>query len=88
MVGLVGHRREPALVEVGRERVVAGAGETVGDPANLVVETPPFLDHDDAGPALAGGREIALGLAAIGPGKFDHRAHVTLPCRSTPVQRA
>ena len=75
VVGLIGHGGEAALVEVGRKRVVAGPGKTVGDAANLVVEAPPFLDHDDTRPALPGGREIALGLAAVGPGEFDHRAH-------------
>jgi hypothetical protein len=53
--------------------------EAVGDPANLVVEPPPFLDDDDTRPAAAGTRQIALGFAAIGSRKFDHRAHVCLP---------
>src|SRR5205085_12094668 len=79
VVRLVRDRREATLVEIGGKGVVAGARKPVGDAADLVVETPPFLDHDDARPALPGGREIALGLAAVGAGKLDHRAHAVSP---------
>jgi len=54
VVGLVRLLGHAALVEVGRQRVVALAREPVGDAADLVVETPPFLDHDDPRLALPG----------------------------------
>jgi len=75
MIGLIGLCRQPALVEIGRQCVVAGTGETVGDPANLVVETPPLLNDDDPGPVMARHRQIALGRRAIRPGKVGHDTH-------------
>jgi len=75
VVGLVGLARQPALVKIGRQRVVAGAREAVGDPANLVVETPPLLNDDDPGPVVAGHRQVALACHAIRPGKVGHDTH-------------
>ena len=60
VVGLVRLLRHAALVEVGRQRVVARAREAIGDAADLVVQPPPFLDHDDARLALAGFGQVAL----------------------------
>src|SRR4029077_11202403 len=66
---------EAALIQIGSQRIVAGAGKAVGHPADLVVETPPLLDHDDPRPSLPGCRQIAFGLAPVGTSKLDHRAH-------------
>src|SRR6266851_5638031 len=52
MVGLVGLGRQAAFVKIGGQRIVAGASEPVGHPANLVVEAPPLLDHDHARQSL------------------------------------
>src|SRR5947208_437107 len=79
VVGLIRDRREATLVEIGGKGVVAGARKPVGDAADLIVETPPFLDHDDARPALPGRREITPGPAAIGTRELDHTAHVWSP---------
>src|SRR5712691_490817 len=79
MVGLIGCADDPPLVEIGGERVVAGAGKAVGDAANLVVQAPPFLDDHDAGPVIPGARHIAFGLATVGTRKFDHVAHGSSP---------
>ena len=43
-------RRERAVVQVGREGDEAGRTQAVGDPLDVVVETPPLLDHDDTRP--------------------------------------
>ena len=79
MVGLVWSADDPALVEIRGERVVPGAGKTIGDPADLVVQSPPFLDDHDAGPVIPGVREITLGAASVGPHKIDHDAHGSSP---------
>jgi hypothetical protein len=81
MVGLVRLGGKTALVEIRGERVVAGAGKAVGNPADLVVEPPPFLDHHDAGATLPSGREIALGLAAVRSCEIHHRAHFRPPAK-------
>jgi len=78
MVGFVGFGRQAALVEIGGQRVVAGAREAVGDTADLVVEAPPLLNHHDPRPALPRRRQIGLGLAPIGALKIDHRTHRTV----------
>jgi hypothetical protein len=52
VAGLVRLLRDAALVEVGRQCVEPGAGEAVGDAADLVVEPPPFLDHHHTRTAL------------------------------------
>jgi hypothetical protein len=54
VAGLVRLLRDAALEQVGRQGVEAGAGEAVGDAADLVVEPPPFLDHHHAGTTLPG----------------------------------
>ena len=54
VVGFVRFRGDPAFVKVWRDGVVAGARKAVGDAADLVVQPPPFLNHDHAGPAVAG----------------------------------
>ena len=38
-------------MEIGHQRVVAGAGKVVGDPADLVVENSPLLNDNDPRPA-------------------------------------
>jgi len=54
MIGLVGPPWSGGLgKEIGRQRVVAATGKVVGHFADLIVEAPSFLDHDQAGIALA-----------------------------------
>jgi len=67
----------------GAEVVLATrAGEAVGNPADLIVETPPLLDNYDTGAALPRHREIAFGPAPVRARKVDHRTHITvLPIR-------
>jgi hypothetical protein len=60
VIGFVGLGGYPAFVKIRRQRIVASAGKPVGDPADLVVETPPLLDHDDARAALPRRRQIAF----------------------------
>src|SRR5204863_8156891 len=84
--GLVVHGAERALVKILRWRVVSGTCKPVGDAADLVVESPSFLDHDDAWAALSRGREIALGLAPVGTRKLDH-AHGRSPLLALDIER-
>jgi len=56
---LVGLGGDLAVVEVGRQRGEACGGDAARDVLDVVVETPPLLDHDDAGE----------GTVALGPGQ-------------------
>ncbi len=48
MFGFGGLYRRLAAVQVGNQCGVAGGGKAVGNTADLVVQPPPFLDHDQA----------------------------------------
>jgi hypothetical protein len=77
VLGFGGINRDFALVKVGYERAVTESGETVGHAFDLIVQAPPFLDHDDAWSCvIAGGpREVTVAIRAIGPFKSDHLSH-------------
>jgi hypothetical protein len=66
--------RALAAVEVGHERQITRLREAVGHAANLVVQAPPFLDHDDGGRAfgLLRAGEITLKRLAVRAGKGNH----------------
>ena len=72
VVGLVGHGRHPAVVEVGRGRREPGRREALGHALDLVVQAPPFLDHDDAGARAVHLGQIARRRAAVRAGEGDH----------------
>ena len=86
VAGLVRVAGHAALVEIGRQRVEAGRGEAVGDAADLVVQSPPFLDHHDSGPAGARLGIVAARGAAVRPLERDRLAH--LRPSPSPARRA
>ena len=69
-------RHHLALVEIGRQRVEAGAREAVAHALDLVLQAPPFLDHHDAG-RVAARRvgEIAGRVLAVRTLEGDDGAH-------------
>ena len=54
VAGFIGILRHSAFVQVRRQCVVACRRKAVGDTLDLGVETPPLLNHNDAGFVLAG----------------------------------
>src|SRR3984893_10844949 len=74
MVRLFLFNRRFSAVEIGDQREITGLCEPVGYAANLVVQTPPLLNHDDGGCTLEVLRlgEISLDVLAVRAAKGDH----------------
>src|SRR5579883_2905834 len=71
---VIGH--DGALVEIGRQRIEARAGEAVAHALDLVLQTPPLLDHHHARRIAARGvGEIAGCLFAVGTLESDDGTH-------------
>jgi len=77
VLGLVCLQRDLAAIQVGHQRAITRRRELVRHAADLVVQTPPLLDHNDARRACRRGGfgEIAVDACAIGPRKADRLAH-------------
>ena len=78
VVGLVGLLRHAALEQIGRQGVVPGSGQAIGDAANLIVEPPPLLNYDHARTILRGVGKVTAARAAVRPVEFDHLSHACL----------
>ncbi len=66
--------RRFSAVEIGDQSQITGLREPVGYAANLVVQAPPFLNHDNGGRAdrvLRFG-EIAFDILSIRAAKGNH----------------
>ena len=81
MLGFLRLEGELAPVEVRHERPVPGRRELVGDPLDLIVQAPPFLNHDDAGCHGAAGRfgQVSFHDLPVRAGVFNHRSHRLTP---------
>lgn len=78
VAGLICVLRNAALEQVGRQGSEPGPREAVGNPADLVVQPPPFLDHHHAGTALSRSGEIALAGTAVRSVEVDDLSHARL----------
>jgi len=54
--GFIWIRRRLTAIEIGSQCNEAGTRQTITDVANLRHQSPPFLQHDQSGPAPGGGR--------------------------------
>mmetsp|Transcript_21584 Transcript_21584/g.51159 ORF Transcript_21584/g.51159 Transcript_21584/m.51159 type:complete len:251 (-) Transcript_21584:430-1182(-) len=75
VVGLLGLDGALPAVEVRHQGREAGAGEALGHAADLVVQAPPLLDHDDRPHGLLGLGEVAGQGGAVGAPEFEGLGH-------------
>src|SRR5918994_390950 len=66
-----------SLVQVWNQGAVSFRRATLGDSFDLIVESPPFLDDDQARRVIVASRagKIAVALGAIGSLKRNHLSH-------------
>jgi hypothetical protein len=65
LLGLVRLLGGLAVEQVRRQRDVALRGEAVANAADVIVDPPPLLEHDDAGAFALGLGEVALRRCAV-----------------------
>ena len=77
VVRLLRIHRGLAAVEIGHQRAVAGLRQLVGHALDLIVESPPFLDHHQPGclGRCRGLGEIAVDALAVGAVEAHGFAH-------------
>jgi hypothetical protein len=79
VVRLLGLDRAPAAVQVGHQGGVAGLGQAIGHAADLRVQAPPLLDHDDGRPAgrgrPGGFGQVAFDGLSVGTLEADLTSH-------------
>src|SRR5437868_3712725 len=69
-------RHHLALVEIGRQGVEAGHRKAIAQPLDLLLQSPPFLDHHHTRRVAARGvGEIAAGVLAVRTLETDAGAH-------------
>src|SRR5437667_5831042 len=84
MVGLIRGARHLASIQVGYQRPIAGFGQPVGCFLDLIVDTPPLLDHHKArhGCILCGCCQIAGTGLSVRPLELYRLSHSIPPLDS------
>src|SRR5690349_10793517 len=77
-MGFLGFDRGLSAIQVWHQGGEPCFCKPIGHPADLIVQSPPFLDHHDGAEGLVGFCKVALNGAAIGPVELDELCHASL----------